>query len=258
LRTTIARESDSVLRVSENANQPPTDIAMLQARLATVLAERDAAIAERDQALAQNHRLQHLLHQLQRMQFGRRSEKLDADQLALAFEDVEQAVAATEAADDKKDPAAAKVRADKRRTNRGALPAHLPRVHVTIAPEDTNCPCCRSPMHAIGEDTAERLDVIPAQFRVIVTHRPKYACRACEEAVVQAPAPERLIKGGLPTEAMVASVLVAKYAWHLPLTDKPRCWLHKASTSSARSWRSGSAMRRPSSNRSICGCASSS
>ena len=72
-------------------------------------------------------------------------------------------------------------------------------------------------MHVIGEDTAERLDVIPAQFRVIVTHRPKYACRACEQAVVQAPAPERLIKGGLPTEAMVASVLVAKYAWHLPL-----------------------------------------
>ena len=72
-------------------------------------------------------------------------------------------------------------------------------------------------MHVIGEDTAERLDVIPAQFQVIVTHRPKYACRACEQAVVQAPAAERLIKGGLPTEAMVAHVLVSKYAWHLPL-----------------------------------------
>ena len=59
--------------------------------------------------------------------------------------------------------------------------------------------------------------MIPAQFRVIVTHRPKYACRGCEQAVVQAPAPERLIKGGLPTEAMVAFVLVTKYAWHLPL-----------------------------------------
>ena len=151
------------------------------------------------------------------MQFGRRSEKLDPDQLALAFEDIEQAVAANEAADDKKDPVAARARAEKRRANRGALPGHLPRVHVTIEPEDTNCPCCRSPMHVIGEDAAERLDVIPAQYRVIVTHRPKYACRACEEAVVQAPAPERLIKGGLPTEAMVASVLVAKYAWHLPL-----------------------------------------
>ena len=57
-----------------------------------------------------------------------------------------------------------------------------------------------------------------SQFRTAVdTHRPKYACRACEEAPVQAPAPERLIKGGLPTEAMVAYVLAAKYAWHLPL-----------------------------------------
>jgi transposase len=158
-----------------------------------------------------------MLHQLQRMQFGRRSEKLDADQLQLAFEDVEQAIAATEAADDTHDPVEARQRAAKRRANRGALPAHLPRIHVTMTPEDVLCPCCRSPMHVIGEDAAERLHVIPARFRVVVTHRPKYACRACEEAVVQAPAPERLIKGGLPTEAMVASVLVAKYAWHLPL-----------------------------------------
>ena len=60
-------------------------------------------------------------------------------------------------------------------------------------------------------------NVVPAQFQVIVAHRPKYPCRACEQAVVQAPAPERLIKGGLPTEAMVAHVLAGKYAWHLPL-----------------------------------------
>ena len=72
-------------------------------------------------------------------------------------------------------------------------------------------------MHVIGEEASERLDVIPAQHRVIVTRRPKYACRACESAIVQAPAPERLIKGGLPTEAMVAYVLTSKYAWHLPL-----------------------------------------
>ena len=135
----------------------------------------------------------------------------------LALEDIEQAIAESEAHDDKKDAIAAKTRTEKRRANRGALPRHLPRVDVTIAPEDTNCPCCRAPMHVIGEETSERLDVIPAQFRVIVTHRPKYACRACEEAPVQAPAPERLIKGGLPTEAMVAYVLAAKYAWHLPL-----------------------------------------
>jgi transposase len=203
--------------VSAAANQPLPDIDALQAQLAAALAERDAAIIERDAALRQNDRLAHLLRQLQRMQFGRKSEKLDPGQFALALEDVEQAVAASEAADDKQNKAAAAARAEKRRANRGALPAHLPRVHVTIEPEDRTCPCCRSPMHTIGADVSERLDVIPAQFRVLVTHRPKYACRACEEAVVQAPAPERLIKGGLPTEAMVASVLVSKYAWHLPL-----------------------------------------
>jgi transposase len=163
------------------------------------------------------HVHRHLLRQLQRAQFGRRSEKLDPEQLLLALEDIEQAIAGNEAADDKKDAVAARARAEKRRANRGALPAHLPRVDVTIEPEDTNCPCCSAPMHLIGEETSQRLDVVPAQFRVIVTHRPKYACRACEQAVVEAPAPERLIKGGLPTEAMVAYVLVAKYAWHLPL-----------------------------------------
>jgi transposase len=72
-------------------------------------------------------------------------------------------------------------------------------------------------MHVIGEETAERLDKIPAQYQVIVTHRPKYGCRACEGAIVQAPAAERLIKSGIPTENLVADVVVDKYAWHKPL-----------------------------------------
>jgi transposase len=203
--------------VSDIPYQLPTESEALQALVVAARAERDAAIAERDQALSQIDRLRHLLRQLQRAQFGRRSEKLDPEQLQLSLEDIEQAIAGNAAADDKKDPVGARVRADKRRASRGALPAHLPHVDVTIEPEDTNCPCCRAPMHVIGEETSKRLDVVPAQFRVIVTHRPKYACRACTDGVVQAPAPERLIKGGLPTEAMIAYVLVAKYAWHLPL-----------------------------------------
>lgn len=76
--------------------------------------------------------------------------------------------------------------------------------------EDKPCRCSGGTLHPIGEDKAERLDVIPAQFRVLVVRRPKYACRACEEVVVQAPAPARVIEGGLPTEATVAHVLVGK------------------------------------------------
>ncbi len=103
-----------------------------------------------------------------------------------------------------------------RATNRGSLPQHLPRVDDVIEPESLLCACGGCP-HCIGEDVSERLDVVPAQFRVIVTRRPKYACRACTDGVVQAPASARLIQAGLPTEATVAYVLVSKYADHLPL-----------------------------------------
>src|SRR4051794_41303782 len=61
------------------------------------------------------------------------------------------------------------------------------------------------------------LDIVPAQLRVKVIRRPRYGCRACEEAVVQAPAPERPITGGMATEALLAHVLVAKFSDHLPL-----------------------------------------
>src|SRR5437899_8264530 len=148
----MARESDLVPRVSEIA-QLPVGTEALHALLAATRAERDAAIVERDHALSQIDRLRHLLRQLQRAQFGRRSEKLDPEQLLLALEDIEQAIAGNEAADDKKDPVAARARSEKRRANRGALPIHLPHVDVTLEPDGTNCTRCSGPMHEIGEAT---------------------------------------------------------------------------------------------------------
>ena len=172
-----------------------------------------ATVAERDQLVEINDRLRRLLRKAQGFEAkSERLAKLPADQLQLALEDIEQAIARNEAVDEKKAPTSER----RRKINRGALPAHLPHIHETAQPETTSCPCCGEPMHVIGEDTSERLDVVPAQYRVIVTHRPKLACRACEK-IVEAPAPEHLIKAGLPTEAMVASVLVAKYGWHVPL-----------------------------------------
>ncbi len=195
----------------------PEDVGALQALLRAAWTERDSVAAERDALAEQNDRLRHLLLRLKRLQFGARSERLPDAQLQLGLEDLETAIATGEAEGEKRDPGLRARRAAKRRASRGALPAHLPRVEVTLAPEDSACPCCRGVMAVIGHDTAERLDVIPAQFRVIVTKRPKLACRTCAGTVVQAPAPPRLIEGGLPTEALVAHVLVARYADHLPL-----------------------------------------
>ena len=181
----------------------PDDVATLRAML----------VAER----AQSERLRHLLAQLRRAQFGRKSEKGSVDQLNLGLEDIETAVAAEEARFEKSDANLSRANTQKRRANRGSLPAHLPREVVIVEPEAKACPCCGSALHVIGEDTSERLDKIPAKLRVIITRRPRYACRSCTDGVIQAPAPNRLIEGGLPTEALVADVLVSKYADHLPL-----------------------------------------
>jgi transposase len=71
-------------------------------------------------------------------------------------------------------------------------------------------------MTKIGEDVSERLDVIPAQFQVLVTRRPRYACRRCSQAVVQAHAPEHVVPGGLPTERLIAWIIVSKFGDFLP------------------------------------------
>ena len=170
-------------------------------------------IAER----TQNERLRQIIKELQRHRFGRRAETLPEDQMLLGLEEVEQVAASGEAETEIGNPAERATRAAKRRINRGSLPAHLPRIEVVVDIEDHACPCCGNALHRIGEDASERLDLVPAQFRVLIVRRPKYACRSCESVVVQAPAPNRLIEGGLPTEATVAQVLVSKYADHLPL-----------------------------------------
>ncbi|MGS5047549.1 MULTISPECIES: IS66 family transposase [unclassified Mameliella] len=166
----------------------------------------------------QNARLEALVAAFKQAMFGRKSEKMDPDQFELALEDIETAIALVETeGEGEANPLVTPTRASApRKTNRGSLPKHLPRIEEVIEPESTVCDCGHE-RHVIGEDTSERLDIVPAQFRVIVTRRPKYACRVCEGGIVQAPAPAHLIPGGMPTEATVAHVIVSKYADHLPL-----------------------------------------
>jgi len=195
----------------------PEDPAGLRALLLETLVKCDMLSAERDALAVRNEQLHHLLAKLQRRQFGRKSEQLPEDQLLFAFEEIEATLAENAAGAGKQSPAPRDQRRKRRRAGRGRLPTHLPRIDQVLTPQATACPCCQGPLSEIGVDAAERLDVIPAQFRVIVTKRPKLACRACRGVVLQAPAPARLIEGGMPTEATVAHVLVARYADHLPL-----------------------------------------
>jgi hypothetical protein len=182
----------------------PDDIAALRALVMATMAERDAAITERNVLQQQNDRLRHLLLKLQRMQFGAKSERLPEEQLQLGLEALEEAIARGEAEAEKQDPNLRQDRAAKRRASRGALPSHLPRIEVTLAPEDTACPCCRAPMTEIGADTSERLDVIPVQFRVL-GERPVSAFSRdgvssedldLKPAIMPALVPDRVVKHG--------------------------------------------------------------
>ncbi len=179
---------------------------------------------------AESERLRLIIKALQRHRFGRRAESLPEDQLLLALEEAEQVEAARDAGTEGSTAAEKSACKAKRRAIRGALPAHLPRVETVVDVESTICPCCSGALHRLGEDISERLDIVPAQFRVIVVRRPKYACRSCEDVVVQAPVPARLIEGGLPTDDAVAQVLVSKYADHLPLYRQAQIYARQGVT----------------------------
>src|SRR5215207_7934883 len=178
----LPRDPDRLLQHLQQMNEVVTrqnaSLVSLQAKYDTVLTEQDTLRAERDAAQAEIEKLRLLIRQLQRGQFGRRSEKLDPDQLQLGLEDLEQAAAAAEAAQEAVSKSSDTPRPPRsRRRNLGALPAYLPRIEVLVDVEDKSCPCCGGDLHAIGEDTSEMLDLVPAQLRVKVIRRPRYACR---------------------------------------------------------------------------------
>ncbi|KQV36862.1 IS66 family transposase [Massilia sp. Root335] len=201
-----------------NAADLPDDIAALKAML--LASEARAAqsearavhlAAELSTRTAEIEHLKLVLAKLKRMQFGRSSEKLDQqiEQLELQLEDLEaeEAVAEAQAPVDV---------APRKKAERKLLPPHLPREERVQTPAGDACPDCGGNLKYLGEDVSEQLEYVPASFRVIRHVRPKLAC-ACCDTIVQAPAASRPIERGIAGPGLLAHVLVAKYADHLPL-----------------------------------------
>ena len=148
---------------------------------------------------------------LKRLQFGQSSEKLarEIEQLELELDEIreEEGKRAAER------PAAVQALVEK--PYRKPLPEHLPRQEEVHEPSCT-CPNCGGIMRRLGEDVTEVLEYVPSSFKVIRHVRPKLSCRTCE-TIVQAPMPSLPIERGRPGPGLLAHVLVAKYADHLPL-----------------------------------------
>jgi len=207
----------------------PEDPDALRAFAAACQAELKAAELSVQLRTLEIEKLKFQIAKLRRMQFGRSSETVNRkiEQLELRLEELEsgaaeddaKAEAESEAEEAEAEAEAAYPRRTRKKPKRKPLPEHLPREEVEHEPANgagCSCPDCGGVMSKLGEDVTEVLDYVPGHFRVIRHVRPKFACQACD-AIKQAPAPPMPTPRGRATPALLAHLLVSKYADHLPL-----------------------------------------
>jgi transposase len=192
-----------------------------EALQALLVAEHEERIATHQRLLSRETEIEHLkllLTQLRRMQFGRKSEKLERqiEQLELRLEDLQQAKPTADAAQAESSSPASSILTSTAKPGRRPLPEHLPRKTQTYLPQHSSCPDCGGKLRKLSEDVSEILEYMPARFQVIRQVRPKLSCGCCER-IVQAAAPSRPIARGLAGPGLLAHVLISKYADHLPL-----------------------------------------
>ena len=200
------------------STQLPDDIDALK----TLLLQRDgevrelrATVSTLEQSLSirtlEIEQLKLQLAKLKRMQFGRKSEKIDRkiEQIETRLEDL----IAEEGEAEERQPAPFVTR---QKSVRQRLPEHLPREEHVLEPVEQACPACGGKLKPLGEDVSEQLEIIDAAFKVIRYVRRKKAC-ACCDCIVQAPAPSRTIERGIAGPGLLAHIAVSKFADHQPL-----------------------------------------
>lgn len=166
----------------------------------------------RDQTVIE--KLTHEIAQLKRLKFAKRSEQMNPEQASLLDDLIDTDIAAIEAELQalQLEPAKAE---KKQKPKRTALPAEFPRTLIHHEPDNTHCPCGCA-LKRIGEDVSEKLDYTPGVFTVERHIRGKWVCDDCE-TLIQAPVPAQVIDKGIPTAGLLAHVMIAKFADHLPL-----------------------------------------
>ena len=195
----------------------PADLESAQLLIATL--SEQLTLSARKIAL-----LQHELEKLLRRLYGHKTERVDPRQLALALEGLGLPVPRPFEDDACEVPRLAKPRRG-RSTGRQPLPKHLPRERVVLDVSESEkvCACGRTKVR-MGAEVTEKLDYEPASFKVREIERPCYACPKCHEGVSVAPLPAQAVEKGLAAEGLLAQVVVAKYADHLPLARQEKIY----------------------------------
>ena len=195
--------------------------ALLQTQQDTIrqMAKYNRLLSQRMAAYASEiNRLKALVAKLQRMQFGKSSEKLRA-KTERQIQEAQERISAlqeemAETLGEQYDPVLPS--ALRQSSARKPLPASLPRETRIIRPEEECCPACGGDLSPLGCDVSEQLELISSAFKVIETQRPKLACCRCDH-IVQAPVPSKPIARSYAGAGLLAHVVAGKYADHLPL-----------------------------------------
>jgi transposase len=189
----------------------PEQLRVLAAGLIAQVSENKRELIYRQTRIDQ---LTHEISILKRWQIGKRGEQINAEQASLLDETIDADLAAIET---ELEPLQSDIpqRKQRQQPRRAPLPPQLPRTDIHHEPDDLTCPCgCQGVR--IGEDVSEKLDYTSGVFTVERHIRGKWVCKDCE-TLIQAPVPPHVIDKGIPTAALLAWVLVAKYSDHLPL-----------------------------------------
>ena len=170
----------------------------------------------RNQLTSKNQRitqLESLLKQLRQQHFGSTSEKFSADQVSL-FDEAE-----SETDDDASTETVTVPSHTRRKQKRVSIPADLPREEIIhdLSEADKFCPHDGTPLKAIGEETHEQLDIIPAQIKVLRHIRKKYACPCCQQHLITADKPKQPIEKSIASPGLLAYIITSKYCDALPL-----------------------------------------
>jgi transposase len=200
----------------------PEDPRILQQMVLDLMAQLDREFTERS-------KIESLLQELLDAKRNRKSERLSDDQLAL-FAALWQERQAQEAAQpdepDKEDPDGAATGGQSERrpaSGRQPLPRHLKRERIVhdLAESEKHCPGCRQQLRLIGEESSERYEYVPAQLTVVEDVCKKYACACTVRTATKPPQP---IEKSTAGASLLAEVIVAKCADHLPLHRQQQIW----------------------------------
>lgn len=182
-----------------------------------------AQIAELTSELAEEKLKREILEAKLRAREEQRNERFvdDAAQLSLLAPKPVPPVPDGGASDAEPDAdeadAKAKPGAGKPRRRRLQDLTHLPHRTVRVTASASNCGSCGRPLVKIGEAESFRIEWVPGHFERLDVVTDKCACSACPSQGVLSPPNPFLLPRAMCGNALLARVLVDKFADHLPL-----------------------------------------